>query len=154
MTYKKFGFTLIELLAVVLILAILTSIAIPQYRKAIYRAEVANALVNLRSLYDSAKRAYVMQSAFPTSFAGLDIKLLSDTTPGTTLSSGGFTFSFEGKSIKACRGTGTDLCLQVFYSATVNGKTKRDVYTCTATSKYTYVCESMGNCSDGTCVIE
>lgn len=153
MTHNKFGFTLIELLTVVLILSILTSVALPQYRKSIYRAEAANALVNLKSLYDSAKRAYAMNSEFPTSFVGLDIKLLADSTPGDTLTSGGFTYSFDGKSIKSCRSTENEnysLCLQVFYVK--NGK--RDVYTCTATGKYESVCESMGTCTNGTCVIE
>lgn len=155
MIHKKFGFTLIELLTVVLILAILTSIALPQYRKSIYRAEAANALINLKSLYDSAKRAYAMNSEFPTSFAGLDVKLLADETPGTTLISGGFKFEFvtNPNGIKGCRypGAQTDtLCLQVSYVR--NGK--RDVYTCSATGKYVSVCESMGTCTNGTCVIE
>ncbi len=155
MIHKKFGFTLIELLTVVLILAILTSIALPQYRKSIYRAEAANALINLKSLYDSAKRAYAMNSEFPSSFASLDIKLLSDETPGNTLLSGGFRFEFvtSPNGVKGCRYPASQadtLCLQVLYTS--GGK--RDVYTCSATGKYESVCESMGTCSGGTCVIE
>ena len=153
MIHKKFGFTLIELLTVVLILAILTSIALPQYRKSIHRAEAANALINLKSLYDSAKRAYAMNSEFPTSFNGLDVKLLADENTGATLTSGGFKFEFVGKGIKGCRypAAQTDtLCLQVVYAS--GGK--RDVYTCSATGKYVSVCESMGTCTGGTCVIE
>ncbi len=156
MIHKKLGFTLIELLTVVLILAVLTSVALPQYRRSIYRAEAANALVNLKSLYDSAKRAYAMNSEFPSSFASLDVKLLADENTGATLISGGYKFEFvtsPSNGVKGCRypDSQTDsLCLQVSYVR--NGK--RDVYTCSATGKYVSVCEAMGPCTDGTCVIE
>lgn len=153
---NKKGFTLIELLTVVLILAVLTSIALPQYQKAIYRAEAANALINLKSLYDSAKRTYAMHSEFPSSFADLDVKVLSDEdNPTSSLNSGGFKFEFAGKGMKACRnveaGTSNSLCLQVSYAI---GSGKRDVYTCTATGKYEAVCAAMGKCTGGTCTLE
>ncbi len=154
MNYNKKGFTLIELLTVVIILAILTSIALPQYQKTIYRTEASNALINLKSLYDSAKRFYAMNSTFPSSFADLDVKLLSDEdNPTSTLNSGGFKFEFAGKGMKACRnveaGATSSLCLQVSY---VTGGGKRDVYTCTATGKYESVCAAM--CSTATCTLE
>lgn len=144
-----------EVLTVVLILSILAAIAMPQYRKSIYRAEAANALINLKSLYDSAKRSYSLHSSFPTSFAQLDVKLLSDNaTPTNTLNTGGFSFSFEGKGIKACRqvSPGSDtFCLHAAYG-TVGA---RDVYTCTYTgTKFQFVCESMGTCTGTTCTIE
>ena len=55
MKYTKSGFTLIELLAVVLIIAILTSIAVPQYRRSVQRAQAMEMMTNLRTLFDSAK---------------------------------------------------------------------------------------------------
>ena len=151
---NKRGFSLMELLTVVLILSILTAIAVPQYRKSIYRAEAANALINLKSLYDSAKRAYAMHSSFPTSFAQLDVKMLSDNAnPTDTLNTGGFSFSFEGKGLKGCRqvSSGDSFCLHVAYGSAGS----RDVYTCTYTgTKFQFVCESMGTCTQTTCVIE
>ena len=53
---KKKGFTLIEILTVVLIIGILTSIGIPQYRKVIARSQVVEAESMLRSIYDSSER--------------------------------------------------------------------------------------------------
>ena len=50
------GFTLIEVLAVVLIIAILTSVALPQYRKSLERSKVAEARQLLPAIYDSCER--------------------------------------------------------------------------------------------------
>ena len=61
------GFTLIELLAVVLMIGILTSIALPQYRRSVQRAEAMEAMVNLRSLLDAARRYRAANDAAPTS---------------------------------------------------------------------------------------
>ena len=53
---NKRGFTLIELLVVVLMIGVLTSIALPQYRKAMHRARVAEAMQILPALYESFER--------------------------------------------------------------------------------------------------
>jgi len=52
----KKGFTLVELLAVVLIIGVLMGLGIPQYRKVIDRARVAEAESMMRALYDSSER--------------------------------------------------------------------------------------------------
>ena len=52
----KKGFTLIELLTVVLIVAILMGVGLPQYRKAVDKARVTEAEAMLRTLYDSSER--------------------------------------------------------------------------------------------------
>ena len=54
---KNNGFTLIEMLAVVLIIAMLVSVALPKYKRSVVRAEAMEALTNLRTLQDSALRA-------------------------------------------------------------------------------------------------
>ena len=50
------GFTLIEMLTVVVIIGILTGIVVPQYRRAIQRAKVTQAISMLRVINDAASR--------------------------------------------------------------------------------------------------
>ena len=56
---NKLGFTLVEMLAVVLIIGILTVVAVPQYRRAIQKAEATEAMHMLRVIYDSSERLAV-----------------------------------------------------------------------------------------------
>ena len=53
---RQQGFTLTELLAVVLIVAILMGVGLPQYRKAVEKAHVAEVESMMRSIYDSSER--------------------------------------------------------------------------------------------------
>ena len=140
---KKSGFTLIELLTVVVILGILTSIAVPQYRKSIQRTEAANALINLKTIFDSAKRAYASTSNWPNSFVGLDVDLLDVSAQGDM---GEFRYAFDAadRTVSACRlaggAAGGTFCLRAYYR---RGGT-RDVFTCNyADVKYRSLCDSL-----------
>ena len=66
------GFTLIELLAVVMIISILTAIAMPQYRKSMYRSRAAEARQMLPAIYDSCER--FVQESLCTSWSSPDCK--------------------------------------------------------------------------------
>ena len=71
----KGGFTLIELLVVVLIIGILSSIALPQYTKAVEKARASEAMTWL-SDYVTAQNVYHMsRDAFGTALSDLDIGL-------------------------------------------------------------------------------
>ena len=69
----KEGFTLIELLVVVLIIGILSSIALPQYTKAVEKARVAEAKIVLKSIVDATTRYGLENDTCTTNLADLDI---------------------------------------------------------------------------------
>ena len=50
------GFTLVEMLTVVLIIAILTSLALPQYRKVVEKSRLSEVVARMRAYYDSSER--------------------------------------------------------------------------------------------------
>lgn len=52
----KKGFTLIELLMVIVIIGTLSAFAVPQYKRALERSRVSEALTMLRAIYDSCER--------------------------------------------------------------------------------------------------
>ena len=62
----KQAFTLIELLVVVLIIGILSTLALPQYQKAVMRARVAEYEVNLRALADTDTLYYLANGEYAT----------------------------------------------------------------------------------------
>lgn len=57
----KEAFTLIELLVVVLIIGILASIALPQYKKAVDKARLSEMLIQGRALLE-AQKLYIMEN--------------------------------------------------------------------------------------------
>lgn len=61
MKINKKGFTLIEILVVVLIIGILASIALPQYRRAVTKAKVASVLPLLRA-WSQALMVYKLEN--------------------------------------------------------------------------------------------
>ncbi len=68
---KSGGFTLIELLVVVLIIGILATIALPEYTKAVEKANAAEAITLLRNLL-TAEKAYKLSNL---GFTALDLQL-------------------------------------------------------------------------------
>ena len=72
----KKGFTLIELLVVVLIIGILSSVALPQYEKAVEKSRWAEALSNIRAL-GNAVETYMLSSGgeAPTDISALDVSI-------------------------------------------------------------------------------
>ncbi len=71
----KKGFTLIELLVVVLIIGILSSIALPQYQKAVDKARGAEALTVLNAMEKAQTVYYLENRAFTDNISDLVIEL-------------------------------------------------------------------------------
>ena len=80
MKYKE-GFTLLEILIVVIIIGILASIALPQYRKAVAKAELAQIISAVKSIKYAQDRFYLTNSSYADSLDSLDINI---DAPNTT----------------------------------------------------------------------
>ncbi len=76
------GFTLIELLVVVLIIGILAAIALPQYRKVVYKAKFTRATLMLNSIYKAQQEYFAVHGRYANDFSSLNMDLPpTDGTP-------------------------------------------------------------------------
>lgn len=71
----KKGFTLIELLVVVLIIGVLSAVALPQYRKAVAKAQASEALKLGKVLVDAQNVYFISNNAYTEDFDSLDVKV-------------------------------------------------------------------------------
>ena len=67
------AFTLLELLTVILIIAILATLAVPYYQDYIERSRAAEAVTVLRSLIDAQRTYYYEHAGYPDEMEALGI---------------------------------------------------------------------------------
>ena len=82
--YAK-AFTLIELLVVVLIIGILAAVAVPQYKRAVEKSHIVEAVANLRAIANAHQVYYLSTGEYldANSIGNLDIEI-----PGAIIDSG------------------------------------------------------------------
>ena len=138
------GFTLIEMLAVVLIIGILVSVALPQYKRSVVRAEAMEALSNVKTLQDSALRAKAASPSrtAPNTLNQLDVDFFDASAKDSpNFSFGRYSYTMAADKITARKTTGSNTYSFQAYYPDLNGIGGQ--ITCSADENTIWLCESM-----------
>ena len=92
---NKSGFTLVEVLIIVLIIAVLSSIALPKYTRTVERARATEAFGNIQQIDDAVYAFYTERQACPTNFSQLPISLPVTSDSSGTVTIKNFTYTLN-----------------------------------------------------------
>lgn len=152
----KNGFTLIELLAVMLIIAILTGIAMPQYTRSVRRAELAEGLMQGKTIYEAALRYKAEHGSAPAKFDDMDIAFIGADIESCEFDDGNFIYRLPdcndpaGQYV-AAKNAKDDYMIRFMFPTIVTSGTNQGVFApvacCPASN---YVCKNSGITSTST----
>ena len=96
--WKKEGFTLIELLVVVLIIGILAAVAVPQYQRAVEKARMTEAVLNVRTIAQAHQLYYLANGEYvgPSDMEKLDVDIPGALILGKRIKTKDFYYSPNG----------------------------------------------------------
>lgn len=137
------GFTLIELMIVIAIIAILAAIALPAYQDYIARSQMSEAMVLSSGLKTNVIEVFAQDGSCPTNgssgiSAATDIKgkyVLSVTTAGTAVASGGCTIQATMKATGVSKG----IVSKTLTLTLSNADKGSNVWACTSTALQKYL---------------
>ncbi|WP_424245063.1 prepilin-type N-terminal cleavage/methylation domain-containing protein [Elusimicrobium posterum] len=151
---NKKGFTLVELLVVIIIVAILAAIAVPQYTISSERSRAAEAVINAKAIEDSLNRYFMKRNTYPTGTTENILALLDNsfTLPkyfsvDITTSQGFASVNFYRSATPSWSDTYND-SRENYYSIkrrSMNGAHRSSSCNHNLTGKY---CEKIANCKE------
>ena len=96
------GFTLLELLVVVLIICILGVIALPQYKKAVYKTRFTRSRLMLNSIYKAQQEYFAVHGRYAVDFSSLNIDLPKTQGTPTSYAFWNWGYCFLGSGYGGC----------------------------------------------------
>ena len=95
---NKQAFTLIELLVVVLIIGILASVALPQYKLAVAKARIMNLVAMTKSVLEAEEAYYLANNTYTNKWDELAVTLPGTVNSSQITSSDGWVMRLTGSS--------------------------------------------------------
>jgi type IV pilus assembly protein PilE len=85
------GFTLVEMMIVVLVLAIIASIAVPSYRSYVVRAQRSDATATLLKIRTAEEKFFLQNTTYTTEFGPAGLRMMPGATTTLTTENGYYT---------------------------------------------------------------